>query len=188
MDRLRIFVDLGMPPDVLHLLRTETAGHELILPQTPVSSVLAKADPDPHFGTADIAFGQPDPRAIADALSLKWIHISSSGITRYDNPEFRALMAGRQIVVAKCKSARNLRKSNHPPHPSPLPRWPVPSAWTLSALARPRPGMVRMCKPKPTPSTSATAARQPSALRAPARIGRLNTRTPAQAEVPAAVP
>src|SRR6185369_13541414 len=30
---------------------------------------------------------------------LKWVHISTSGITRYDTPEFRALMAGRQIVV-----------------------------------------------------------------------------------------
>ena len=100
MDRLRIFVDLEMATDVLNLLRTRTAGHELILPPTPVPSVLAKADPDPQFGTADIAFGQPDPQAIVDARSLKWIHISSSGITRYDNPEFRALMRSRQIVVS----------------------------------------------------------------------------------------
>src|SRR6185369_1513919 len=99
MDRLRIFVDLEMSPDVLQLLRTETGGHELIFPPTPVSSILAKAVLDPQFGTADIAFGQPDPRAIADARSLKWVHISTSGITRYDTPEFRALMAGRQIVV-----------------------------------------------------------------------------------------
>jgi phosphoglycerate dehydrogenase-like enzyme len=100
MDRLRIFVDLEMAHNDLRLLRTKTAGHELILPQTPVPSVLAKAAPDPQFETADIAFGQPDPQAIAHARSLKWIHISSSGITRYDNPEFRALMTSRQIVVS----------------------------------------------------------------------------------------
>lgn len=100
MDRLRIFVDLEMTPEIRQLLRTATAGHELIFSQTPVASVLSKADLDPQFGTVDIAFGQPDPRAIAEARSLKWIHISSSGITRYDNPEFRALMASRQIAVS----------------------------------------------------------------------------------------
>ena len=100
MDRLRIFVDLEMPPDLLRLLRTETAGHELVFPSKPVSSILAQSDPDPQFGTADIAFGQPDPRAIAEAMSLKWVQVSTSGITRYDTPEFRALMASRQIRLS----------------------------------------------------------------------------------------
>jgi phosphoglycerate dehydrogenase-like enzyme len=62
--------------------------------------VLAKADPDPLLATADVAFGQPDPGMIADAPHLKWIHISSSGITRYDNPQFRRLMADRKIQVS----------------------------------------------------------------------------------------
>ena len=48
----------------------------------------------------DVAFGQPDLQAIAEAVQLKWIHVSSSGITRYDTPEFRALMAGRKIPVS----------------------------------------------------------------------------------------
>jgi phosphoglycerate dehydrogenase-like enzyme len=51
----------------------------------------------------DVAFGQPDPQAIEGPSRLKWIQISSSGITRYDNPKFRALMAERQIAV--CNSA-----------------------------------------------------------------------------------
>src|SRR5262245_3828126 len=107
MSPLRIFVDLAVPPDVLELLQQATAGHQLVFPRTPVSSVLSKAEPDQLFGTVDIAFGQPDPGAIAAAGHLKWIHISSSGITRYDNSKFRGLMAERNIAVTNSASVYN---------------------------------------------------------------------------------
>lgn len=96
----RIFVDLAMSPEVLAHLRAETAGHEIILPAKPVSSVLAKGDLDPQFAAADIAFGQPDVEAITGAPNLKWVHVSSSGITRYDTAEFRALAAERSLPVS----------------------------------------------------------------------------------------
>lgn len=89
-----------MPPDALAVLQEGTAGHQLLFPQTLATSVLAKSEIDPQFAAADIAFGQPDPAAIAQASQLKWIHVSSSGITRYDNPQFRASMAGRKIMVS----------------------------------------------------------------------------------------
>ena len=100
MSRLRIFVDLAMPPDALAVLREGAAGHELIFPAKPITSVLAKADPDPAFATVDVAFGQPDLQSIAQAEKLRWIHVSSSGITRYDTPEFRSSMASRGIAVS----------------------------------------------------------------------------------------
>jgi len=99
MNKLRIFVDLAAAPDVLELLQKGTRGHQLVFPKTPLSSVLAKAQRDPQFATVDVAFGQPEPDAIAEANRLKWIHVSSSGITRYDNPKFRALMVERKIAV-----------------------------------------------------------------------------------------
>jgi phosphoglycerate dehydrogenase-like enzyme len=99
MSEFRIFVDFATPPDALEVLREGTAGHQLIFPKKPAASVLARPEPDPQFATADIAFGQPDTRAIAESARLKWIHVSSSGITRYDNPAFRALMAERKIPV-----------------------------------------------------------------------------------------
>ena len=107
MNKLRIFVDLAAAPDVLELLQAGTRGHQLVFPRTPVSSVLAKAERDPQFATVDIAFGQPEPQAIAEASQLKWIHVSSSGITRYDNPQFRALMAERKIAVSNSASVYN---------------------------------------------------------------------------------
>lgn len=103
----KIFVDFAMPPDALELLQAGTRGHQLIFPQKTLTSVLARPEPDPLFNTADIAFGQPDPQAIAEAGNLKWIQVSSSGITRYDTSEFRALMARRQIAVANSASVYN---------------------------------------------------------------------------------
>ena len=107
MEKLRIFVDFAASPDVLAVLREGAKGHQLVFPEKPASSVLAKAERDPQFATVNVAFGQPDPVAIAEASQLKWIHVSSSGITRYDTPEFRALMAQRNIVVTNSASVYN---------------------------------------------------------------------------------
>ena len=100
MESLRIYVDLAMPAETLEMLRRGTVGHELVLPAKPVSSVLAKAERDPQFTTVDVAFGQPDVPSISEATRLRWVHVSSAGITRYDTPEFRALATGRRIAVS----------------------------------------------------------------------------------------
>ena len=89
------------------MLVAGTAGHQLIFPQKLANSILATAEPDPQFAAADVAFGQPDLRSIAEAAQLKWIHVSSSGITRYDNPQFRAQMAERKIAVSNSASVFN---------------------------------------------------------------------------------
>ena len=111
--KLRIFVDFSPAPDVLEMLQEGTKGHQLVFPQKPVSSVLAKAECDPEFATVHIAFGQPDPQAIAENTQLKWIHVSSSGITRYDNPQFRALMSERGIAVSNSACVYNEACADH---------------------------------------------------------------------------
>src|ERR1035438_6563863 len=103
----RIFVDLALPPTSLAILKEGTAGQQLLFPRTAASSVLARPEPDPQFAEANIAFGQPDPRAIAEAGSLKWIHVSTSGITRSDNAKFRALMAHRSSMFSNSASVYN---------------------------------------------------------------------------------
>lgn len=104
MSEFRIYVDFAVPPEVLELLRNGTQGHQLIFPKTPATSVLTRPEVDRQFATAEIAFGQPELEAIAQNPQLKWIHISTSGITRYDNPPFRALMAKRKIPVTNSAS------------------------------------------------------------------------------------
>lgn len=106
---LNISVDLFLTPSARQELERGTAGHTLLFSQSPATSMLAKAASDPNLTQADIAFGQPDPAAAAAAPRLKWIQISSSGITRYDNADFRARMANRKIMV--CNSARVFAES-----------------------------------------------------------------------------
>ncbi len=96
-----------MSPDVLEMLKDGTRGQQLVFPKKPAASVLTKSERDPQFTTADVAFGQPDTQAIAEAYRLKWVHVSSSGITRYDTPEFRALAAQRKITVSNSASVYN---------------------------------------------------------------------------------
>jgi len=104
MDRLRIYVDFVLPARAMELLREGTRGHELLFPPAPATSVLAKPERDPQFLTAHVAFGQPDTECIAEARELKWVHISTSGITRYDTPEFRAIAARKGIPVTNSAS------------------------------------------------------------------------------------
>jgi len=101
---LRIHVDFTLPEDALALLRERTQGHQLLFAERPAASVLGAATTDPAFALADIAFGQPDPSAVAVAPALKWIQLSTSGYTRYDSAEFRALVARRNIPV--CNAAQ----------------------------------------------------------------------------------
>ncbi len=101
---LTIFTDLKLTPPAMELLRKGAGRHRLIESRAPAAHVLAKAGADAALAEADIAFGQPDPEAIAAAPRLRWMHISSSGITRYDTPEFRALLQRRGIAFTHSPS------------------------------------------------------------------------------------
>jgi phosphoglycerate dehydrogenase-like enzyme len=107
MDSLRIYVDLAMPPEALDLLRAGTSRHALVFPAKPVTSVLSKGEPDPQFATVDVAFGQPDLESIREAQRLRWVQVSSAGITRYDSAEFRELTRARGIAVSNSSEVYN---------------------------------------------------------------------------------
>ncbi|HHY84508.1 MAG TPA: D-2-hydroxyacid dehydrogenase [Verrucomicrobia bacterium] len=96
MTPLRVVVDLKLPPDVMDLMRSSAPNCDWNFVDPAGSSLASAENP---LSTADVAFGQPDPGAIATAQRLKWIHVSSSGITKYDSPEFRALVTERRIQV-----------------------------------------------------------------------------------------
>jgi phosphoglycerate dehydrogenase-like enzyme len=101
---MNIFSDSQLSASASRLLRESLAPHELILPHKPAASVLAKSEPDPGFGAADIAFGQPDIAAIEQSNRLRWIHLTSAGFTRYDTAEFRAFAAARGLIVTNSSS------------------------------------------------------------------------------------
>ncbi len=104
MKTMRIFSDSTLSAAADKLLRDGIAPHELIEPKIRLASVLATPESDPSFGLADIAFGQPDVKSILNSQNLKWVQVTSAGITRYDTPEFRAFAAERGLVVTNSSS------------------------------------------------------------------------------------
>ncbi|WP_309382781.1 D-2-hydroxyacid dehydrogenase [Cerasicoccus frondis] len=104
---LRIYVDFQMPPEARYWLESNIGEHELIFSEQPVTSVLDIVKPDPQLQTADIAFGQPSVQSIEQASHLRWLSISSSGMTRYDTDAFRALMQERQTTVTHSATVYN---------------------------------------------------------------------------------
>jgi len=104
---LKIYVDFTPVPEVMELLRKGIKGHELLFPEKPSTSVLAQAEPDERFFEADVMLGQPHPEQVAQSNHLNWIHVSSSGITRYDNPQFRQTVAWLGIQVTNSASVYN---------------------------------------------------------------------------------
>ncbi len=104
MSTLNIFSDAQLDDTAVRLLRDGVAPHDLIFPQKPAASVLVKSDPDPAFGLAKIAFGQPDVASIEQSKNLRWVHLTSAGFTRYDTAEFRALAAERGLIVTNSSS------------------------------------------------------------------------------------
>lgn len=94
-------------------LREGTAGHRLLFAEAAAGTVLEPGGLDRGFAEADIVLGQPDPVAAAEAECLRWIHVSSSGITRYDTPAFRARMAEKGIPVTNSAHVYNEACADH---------------------------------------------------------------------------
>lgn len=99
MNALSLYTDLAVSGDALDLLRAGVGSHSLIQARRPTSSVLAKAEPDPAFLHAEVAFGQPDLDSIRASERLRWIHLSSAGYTRYDTAAFRDFARQRGLRV-----------------------------------------------------------------------------------------
>lgn len=95
MPDLTIFTDYPLDPATLKELQDGVAPHRVILPQPDAAAA---------FAEADIAFGQPDPARILASTRLRWAHISSAGITRYDTPEFRTAAKARDLRLTNSSS------------------------------------------------------------------------------------
>ena len=104
MPDLSVYCDYRLDPEAMELLREGIAPHQLLLPRKPASSVLQLPGPDPAFAQADIAFGQPAVKSILESIRLRWVQVSSAGITRYDTPEFRAAAKSRGLVLTNSSS------------------------------------------------------------------------------------
>lgn len=99
MNSLPVFSDVPLSDVDLLLLETGVSPDELIRPARLIASPLVKTVADPGMAKAVIAFGQPDVGAVMESPTLRWIHVSSAGFTRYDTPEFRDFAKSRDLIV-----------------------------------------------------------------------------------------
>lgn len=92
---LSIYCNAAFPEPVMELLTTGIGDHQLLMPPLLQTSNLAAGGVDPLLSGADIAFGQPDPRQVIETPSLKWVHLTTAGYTRYDTSEMREALKSR---------------------------------------------------------------------------------------------
>lgn len=86
------------------LLLARTAGHEVVFAAPADLALLGPAGAGNLPADADILFGQPDADALLGIASLRWIHLSTAGYTRYDTEEFRAAVSTRKLPVTNSSS------------------------------------------------------------------------------------
>jgi phosphoglycerate dehydrogenase-like enzyme len=100
---LRILSDSYFDQTTTDRLQQGIAPHELAFPTAGgADSVLAS--PLYSLADVDVAFGQPDATAVLASETLRWVHLTSAGYTRYDTPEFRAAAEARGLILTNSSS------------------------------------------------------------------------------------
>lgn len=99
MDTFKIIFDTQLGDEALQLLQSGVVPHQVIVPDQPAVSVLARSAHHPMYEEADIAFGQPEVDSVLRSQRLRWLQLTSAGYTRFDTPEFRAAAKSRGLVV-----------------------------------------------------------------------------------------
>jgi len=100
---LKIWCNAALDDSAITVLRTGLAEHELVLSSARTGN-LGATGPDEGLASADIAFGQPDPEQAIALDSLKWVHLTSAGYTRYDRDDLRSAFAMRGAVMTNSSS------------------------------------------------------------------------------------
>jgi len=87
----------------MQALHVGIAPHRLVVASETANNLTAGSG-DPDLATAEIAFGQPEPEQIAALDSLRWIHLTSAGYTRYDTDQVRAALKQRGAILTNSSS------------------------------------------------------------------------------------
>lgn len=99
-----VFCDTEFPPPAVAKLAQALGQHHLLMAATPIRSNLVASAPDPQLAEAEIAFGQPDPQSLLAASRLEWIHLTSAGWGRYDEPGVHRLAEERGLRLTTSSS------------------------------------------------------------------------------------
>jgi phosphoglycerate dehydrogenase-like enzyme len=96
---LTIWCNAKFPLEAQALLARGAGKHRLILAQSLEKSNLVGSGPDEQARAADVALGQPHPDDLIASASLKWIHLTSAGYTRYDRAGIRHALVKRGAML-----------------------------------------------------------------------------------------
>lgn len=86
------------------LLRDGVGAHKLVFAAQNRESVLDAGGQDPAMGSADVAFGQPDPTQLMSLPNIRWTQLTSAGYTRYDTNDMRAALRSRGAQMTNSSS------------------------------------------------------------------------------------
>ena len=75
------------------------AGTILIWPNRHRLQIWSPPVPDPMLARADIALGQPDPDQLISLATLRWVHLTSAGYTRYDRADLKGAFESREAIL-----------------------------------------------------------------------------------------
>lgn len=108
---LRVHADTSFDPAATDLLKQGVAPHELLFPSVAVKSVLSTSAYS--LDGMDVAFGQPDAGSVLASETLRWVHLTSAGYTRFDTPEFRSAAKARGLILTNSSSVYDQPCAEH---------------------------------------------------------------------------
>ena len=89
---------MTLTPDEAEWLRVQIGPHELLIAQATASNLVSGAS-DPACRGADVCLGQPAVEDVLGSSTLRWIHLTSAGYTRYDREDVKASLTARDAVL-----------------------------------------------------------------------------------------
>jgi phosphoglycerate dehydrogenase-like enzyme len=102
--RLTIWCNAVLSAAATEILRQGLRKHDLLI---------SSADSDRALKAAEVVFGQPDPDALVESTKIRWLHLNSSGYTRYDTAPFRHAMRSGGVLVTNSSSIYSAPCAEH---------------------------------------------------------------------------
>src|SRR5690349_2759394 len=98
-ETFKIWCNAKFSDDLSRELERSVAPHVLVWSSNSQKSNLATVGPDPDARSADAIYGQPHPEDVVQSTTLRWVHLTTAGYTRYDNDEVRNALRARGVVL-----------------------------------------------------------------------------------------
>ena len=101
---LTVWTNQDLEPAKLKWLQDQIAPHTLVVSNASKVNNLSAGGQDQTCTHADIAFGQPSVEDLLAPNSLKWIHITSAGFTRFDRSDLGETLRARETPFTNSSS------------------------------------------------------------------------------------